>query len=209
MSMSPDMYRISVDLDNVTFDFDSHWRSAYCEHFEKPPVRRDDILWNGPIYNTHFDTYREWLDWIAEKGLWENCPMILGAEEGIQALIDYGFDVWFMTARTDHAAQATREWWHDSGWHQVTTLATDLHDKTEQNAMAYIDDRPKTLLQVDQTTDAFPVCFLQPWNDSAEKWLDDCEGFDPPAPSARVGIARDWDTVVKLIVNDYETLYQT
>jgi hypothetical protein len=209
MSMFPSMYRIAVDLDNVYFDTDAYWRKVYQEQFSTQPTRRLDILWNGPLYDTHFESYPEWLAWLAEHDVWNSIPEIEGANQGVRQLVDYGFDVWFMTARTDHAAQATREWWHDSEFANKTTLATDMHVKTEQEAQAYIDDRPKTLLQIDQETDALPICFLQPWNDSAQKWQDDCGDFEVVAPSAKVRPVRTWYQVVDVIIEDYRLNYET
>jgi len=205
--MNPSQYRVAVDLDNVFFDTDAHWRRVYAEHFEKPLTRRDDILWNGPLYDTHFESYPEWLAWLEEHDVWRDIPEIEGASFWVQRMVEAGLDVHFMTARTDAGAEYTREWHAASIFAETTRLDTDMHVKTDERAQCYIDDRPKTLLQVDQETDALPICFLQPWNDSAPKWRDDCGDFDPPAPSARVVPARTWKDVIEAINIDYEARY--
>ena len=199
----PSQYRISVDLDGVTFDFHGAYMAAYAKEFNQsiPPAHL--LAWNTPLDHTHFESYDDFFAWVDERNIWANSPMIEGAQDGIDELLDSGYDVWFMTARQGLGAQWTREWFHDSPWHADVTLATDMHDKTELNAHAYVDDRPKTLLQVDQTTDALPICFLQPWNDSGDKWKLDAGDFDPPAPSARVVAARGWKDVVKAIHLDF------
>lgn len=206
--MKPSQYRISVDLDNVFFDTDAEWRRRYAEEFNHGLVPAHLIVWDGPIVDTHFTTYGEWHAWLDDSDFWHSIPVIDGAIDGVRELVDSGYDVWFMTARSGRGAQATREWFHDgeSEWTTKITLATDLHDKAALGAHVYIDDRPKTLLQIDQTTEALPICFLQPWNDSCDKWKLDCGDYDPPAPSARVVAARTWDRVVAAVHDEFARL---
>lgn len=194
--MTPNNFRVAVDIDDVTFDFSNTWRTMYCKEFNTVPTPKCDISgWDGPLTDTHFETFDEFFAWTTAAQVYESCPYIIGAEEGIDTLVSEGFDVWFVTARNGHAAEVTRQWHANHEWGDLTHLVTDAHDKTEPLADVYIDDKPETLLSAHAKGHG-AICFLRPWNDSARKW--------PQGPPWEIRVANDWMKIVDHVFEEYE-----
>lgn len=195
-----DNFRVCIDLDGVIFDFVGSVLSHYSREFSFTPIPRNEMTWNFPVEKLHFESYDEFWDWLPES-VWEEAPLIAGAEAGIDELCTRGYYLVMGTQRGARSGAAwTHHWFqnHDR-WGDHIELVTHLDDKTKLDCDVYIDDRPKTLLIVDRETQSLPLCFRQPWNDSVDKWVNDSGGYEPAAPSARVRVTDNWTDVVRIV----------
>jgi hypothetical protein len=185
-------FKVAIDIDDVIFDLGDTWRARYCVEFNTVPIPRN--IQGKPLDDTHFNEYEEFLAWL--DTVYDHCPYIPGAEEGVHELIATGYEVTFVTARSDNAAAWTEAWLANSSYADLAGLIHSSKDKREAGCHVYVDDMPKILLDV-HAMGATAICHLRPWNDAARKW--------PSGPPFDIKVAGDWEMILKHVHESYET----
>lgn len=176
---------VGVDLDGTTVDFQYHWANLYIDYFDVdiPAPKLDE--YDALLSYTHFKDAGHFFKWFARAGGWKNQPYILGARGGVDALLDAGHRVRFITDRPANAVNATWDWFNESPW----ALETELHIRPDKHMVpcdVYIDDTPRKiqeLLDVGKRV----IVFDQPWNQEVEDGKEYCWR------------AYDWKDVVSLV----------
>ena len=136
--------RIGIDVDGVTLDFHRALRERYEEWFgrEVPEFRR----WNDPLDLLHFDTWGDMWAWADRADVWHDMHRVPGAPGAIDALLDAGPQVAFVTSRSEVAASAARRWHRASPWIGRSSLFTDLGaNKFLVKCSVYVDDAPSVI----------------------------------------------------------------
>jgi 5'(3')-deoxyribonucleotidase len=161
---------IGLDLDGVTADFSTEWRTRLGVG--------DAGLGQWDFLNvTPFKRWVEFWDWAREEHIFGDCPPYPGAVEGVKALSKLG-TVWYLTLRPHWAKAETQEWLeaHDIVFPVVYDVAKWL-----ARADLYIEDGPFVLEDlVTHSRGAKIIRVVRPWNEPVQECVD----------------ARDWTEIV-------------
>jgi hypothetical protein len=158
--------KIGVDIDNVTLEFQPFWAEVYEEWFGvavDPEVLKD---WDALIAGTHFKSGTAFFDWFARAGGWERMPWEKGAPGGIDALLERGHSVTFVTARSNpQSVEATKRWFANSPWGKQlgVQLVTHAERKSTVPCSIYVDDAPHNVEEIVNAGKP-AIVFDKPWN---------------------------------------------
>lgn len=170
--------RIGIDLDGVMVDFQGTWMDLYVDYFGPPEwyCGADEYFevystYDALTKHTHFEDWAQFNDWFHRAGGWRRVGQrwITGARGAVDALLDAGHRIAFITNRPAHAQAATHEWFTTSPWFEHSPVA--LYIRADKWAVpgvdVYIDDTPSMIEQL-RANGKNCVVFDQPWNDEVD-----------------------------------------
>jgi 5'-nucleotidase len=154
--------RIGIDIDGVLYDFVSAFH-AYAEQSLGRTLPKNFEKWGF---------FEEWgidlpgfckmmEEGCAAGALYHEGPLPEHAKQVIHLLEDEGHTIVFITARGEHARQATRNWLDGHGlWHH---LIMGAEDKTLHQLDVLLDDGPHNI-EAARAAGVRAIVFDQPWN---------------------------------------------
>lgn len=156
---------VGVDADGVFVDFDTMWRMIYIREFGRPPTG-PTTMWDFPTHVTHFNTDREFWEWLSTTDIWEKPKVNRHDVESMRRYQDE-FDLHLITTKPTWAVARTLAW--------IPTLRINwagIHigtfPKSEVMLDAYVDDAPHNLNDYyDVHSDVEIYRYEQPYNENA------------------------------------------
>ena len=179
---------IGMDVDGVMVDFQTTWMCLYESYFgvQLPEPTFDE--YDALITYTHFEHIHEFYTWFARAGGWEKVGQawIPGSRGGVDALLDDGHRVTFITNRPDSALLDTHAWFDLGPWGRDPIVRLIVRpDKWRVPGIdLYVDDTPKMIEEL-RANGKNAVVFSQPWNLKVEgaavkDWADLVQALEVP-----------------------------
>lgn len=180
-------FKIGVDLDGVSADFDRHWRNEYRVWFGvEIPVASEH--WDSFLDDTHFESEDEFWAWVRSvPAFWERMPVIPGAFGSLYELLRAGNEITFITSRPEHARAGTESWLarhYPIGFPKPRVEFRLKHLKGGIPVQVYLDDNPEVVESLREKPCV--LIFDQPWNRDVK-------------PSKSVHRVRGWGEVKRFI----------
>jgi uncharacterized HAD superfamily protein len=170
--------KIGVDLDNTLQIFQPFWAEVYNEYFGRNLKPENLTGWGDIAEMTHFESSELFLEWWDRARGIEKMPYTPGGPGAIDAFLEAGHTVHFITARrTEYARKATQRWHAESPWAKTSMLTVGRHDKWSIPCSVYIDDSPAVINGIIDAGKPV-IIFDQPWNEIIPKpaACDLCDG---------------------------------
>lgn len=185
--------RILVDMDGVIADFEKESFDRYRTRYpELPfiPLKERVTFYASEDYNTRFGSeYKQIIANICnEKDFFNSLPIIEGAKEALNQMIEKGYEVFLCTSplqNFQYCVLEKYEWINTHFGKEWVARIILTRDKTIVNGDILIDDRPEI-----QGSD-FPkwkhILFHQPYNSQVNK--------------PRIVMWDEWEAVVLDVIN--------
>jgi hypothetical protein len=168
--------KVGVDIDNTTLVFQPYWAELYEEWFGVSVDSEILDTWSALVTGTHFESSYEFFEWFARAGGWDTMPWEKGAPGGIDALLDGGHSVTFVTARSNpHSVEAAKRWFAASPWGKQlgVQLVTHAERKSTVPCSIYVDDAAHNAEEIIDAGKPV-IVFDKPWNQELdESYLSD------------------------------------
>lgn len=163
---------ILVDMDSVTCDFMGEWNRRWKEKYPDRECVPIENFKNSSIEKNYPHEYKLDIEAIYnEPGFYRSLPMVPGAKEALEWMVDEGYYVYFCTKPLsgyhEGNVRCIAEKWEWVGenfgrWWMNNIIPT--RDKTLVHGDILIDDNPEMIKGVLQRPHWNPVLFEQPWN---------------------------------------------
>lgn len=163
---------IICDLDDVIGDFAIPMNKLMNKASGVELAVTDYLTYD--YYSRHGLTREDFLNIVIDNDVFLNMPVKPGAREGLQLLIDKGYEIHIVTARGafKYAYELTKVWL-DSNDIPYTTLHvvdTKVTPKSEvyrniEGAACLLDDAPYNIVDaLNSDLNIIPIVINQPWN---------------------------------------------
>jgi 5'(3')-deoxyribonucleotidase len=150
------MSKIAIDIDSTLYPFET----AARDEFMKLAVERDDkslrrgayvpwVEWRSPADATTLDDWLEVVDRVHQPKKISAQKPFPNAATVLQELHWQGYELVYLSQRTEDAHEATEQWLNDWGFPRPHAGLVCCEDKAPHlsDCQYLIDDRPKTLVE--------------------------------------------------------------
>lgn len=162
--------RIAVDIDGVVAEFAepcNAWLASALGVERVPIVRWDWYYDYGHPMGSR--VWKKFWEFASDTEFFNNLPIIPGAKQGVDALLDQGHDVRFVTARDPHNyGRQTREWLSRHRLPVDVVHTERKHDWVDKFDLL-VDDAPHHL-RAWRREGGNAYVFKQPWNRELASW---------------------------------------
>jgi uncharacterized HAD superfamily protein len=165
----PKLY--GIDLDGICFDF----LHAFCDFLHENAgvtIPADEEItsyyWYETVDGLDKDTFWREFDNFTKADGYRNLKILEGTKEALQAIVDAGHEIMYITNRPPEALEATKAALEEHGLPFRDRLVFAKGAKApvirEYGVSVFIDDSPRTIAEICANTDATIYCRDYPCN---------------------------------------------
>lgn len=141
---------ILIDLDSTVADFDPYIIDLYNQKYPEHPINETEIhtdhmgFKNHPLHDPRYSN--DMFKIMRSPGFFRNLPLISGASEAINEIIEKGYNVYFVTIpmiSNPTCADDKYKWVKEHFGEELALKTILTHDKSLIKGDILIDDWPK------------------------------------------------------------------